>query len=138
MKLRLIAITFTSLAVLGCPAGAFAQSTAASAESVFITASVGVGASLVLTAPLILSVQAVETSARNSNNMRIRATDHEGRPQLVEIPRSTALQLDIHPGDQLTTTPKEGGAMLEKEGKPVAFLMAPANANLTHSHELAQ
>ncbi len=138
MRIKLVAITLTSLAALSCPAASFAQSTAASAESVFITASVGVGASLVLTAPLILSVQAVETASRNSNNMRIRATDHEGRAQVVEIPRATALQLDIHPGDQLTTTPKEGGAMLEKEGKPVAFLMAPANANLTHSHELAQ
>jgi hypothetical protein len=47
-------------------------------------------------------------------------------------------RLNIQPGDQLTTTPKEGGAMLEKQGKPIAFLMAPANANLSHSHALAQ
>jgi hypothetical protein len=86
----------------------------------------------------LLLTKAVETASNNSNYMRVRATDHEGRPQVVEIPRATAQQLDIRPGDQLTTTPKEGGAMLEKQGKPVAFLMAPANANLTHSHELAQ
>ena len=137
MKTKLIGIAVASLAVSYC-ATSSAQSTAASRDSVFVTASVGVGASLILTAPLFLSVQAVETASNNSNNMRIRATDHEGRPQVVEIPRATAQQLDIRPGDQLTTTPKEGGAMLEKQGKPVVFLMAPANANLTHSHELAQ
>jgi len=138
MKTKLFSITFTSLALLSYCAASAAQSTAASRDSVFVTASVGVGASLVLATPLILSVQAIETVSNSSNNIRIRATDHEGRPQVVEIPRVTAQQLDIHPGDQLTTTPKEGGAMLEKKGKPVAFLMAPANANLTHSHELAQ
>jgi hypothetical protein len=138
MKTKLVAISVTSVALLSYAATSFAQSSAASRDSVFVTASVGVGASLILTAPLLLSVKAVETASNNSNYMRVRATDHEGRPQVVEIPRATAQQLDIRPGDQLTTTPKEGGAMLEKQGKPVAFLMAPANANLTHSHELAQ
>ena len=137
MKTKLLVLALSLASVSYCTTSS-AQSTAASRDSVFVTASVGVGASLILTAPLLLSVQAVETASNNSNNMRIRATDHEGRPQVVEIPRATAQQLDIRPGDQLTTTPREGGAMLEKQGKPVAFLMAPANANLTHSHELAQ
>ena len=137
MNAKLVAFAFSLTAVSYC-ATSSAQSTSASTDSVLVTASVGVGGSLILTAPLWLSVSAVEASSNNSNNMRIRATDHEGRPQVVEIPRTTVQQLNIQPGDQLTTTPKEGGAMLEKQGKPIAFLMAPANANLSHSHELAQ
>ena len=45
---------------------------------------------------------------------------------------------NLQPGDKLTVKPAKSGAVLAKNDTPIAFLVTPENAKLSHSHELAR
>lgn len=83
----------------------------------------GSGVALLVSAPLQLSVTAVQESTSSSERM-LRATTPQGQEVEVRLPAAVVRQHNLGPGTQLQVEPTKGGNVLLANGKAIAVVPA--------------
>lgn len=117
---------------------AFADSvTKASQASVLGGLSVVAGSFLVISSPFIVVGGIVNDSAA-PGHARVSVTTADGTKEAVSLPQATVAKAKLAEGDKLTLKATKTGAILSKNETPLAYLVTPENAKLSHSHELAR
>jgi hypothetical protein len=99
--------------------------------------SVVAGSAVVIASPFILVGEVLDTST-TGNRVKVRVTSDQGRQDTIELPKDAVAKAHLQRGDRLTVKPSASGAVLAKNDIPIAFMVPPENAKLSHSHELAR
>lgn len=99
--------------------------------------SVMIGSVVVIASPFIIVGEVLDASARG-NRVAVRVKTDKGAQETIELPKEAVAKADLQPGDKLTVKPAKSGAVLAKNDTPIAFMVTPENAKLSHSHELAR
>ncbi|MDO8414812.1 MAG: STM0539 family protein [Agitococcus sp.] len=130
-----IAIFLTSLSLFSSAAIADSVTRASQASALgglsMVTGSLGVMAS-----PIILVSDVLDTVVKSST-MRVEVTTATGAKEIIVLPRGIVEKTQLKKEDELAMQPAKSGALLTKNGVPLAYVVTPANANLTRSYELA-
>lgn len=99
--------------------------------------SVLLGSALVIASPFIIVGEVVDASSKG-DRVALRVKTDQGKTDTLELPKDVVAKAQVRPGDKLTVTPSKAGAVLAKNDTPIAFLVTPENAKLSHSRELAR
>jgi hypothetical protein len=99
--------------------------------------SVLVGSAVVIASPFIIVGEVLDAST-TGNRVAVRVKTDAGKQETIELPKEAVAKADLRPGDKLTVKPAKSGAVLAKNDTPIAFMVTPENAKLSHSHELAR
>jgi hypothetical protein len=120
------------------PAIASAGSTIGASElSVLGGVSMVAGPLLVLASPVLLVSNVLEASA-NAGKIKVEVTTDKGAKETIELPRAVVEKANLKAGDKLSVKPARSGALLSKNGTPLAYMVTPENAKLSRSHALAR
>lgn len=132
--MKRFAMTIIALALL--PGLSHAELVSPSEVSALGGLSVVVGSAVVIASPFIVVGEVLDASS-SGNNVRVQVKTEQGKAETVELPKAAVAKANLQPGDKLTVKPVKSGAILAKNETPIAFLVTPENAKLSHSHALA-
>jgi hypothetical protein len=91
----------------------------------------------VIVSPFLIVGEVLDTST-TGNRVAVRVKTDAGKQETIELPKEAVAKANLQPGDKLTVKPAQSGAVLAKNDTPIAFMVTPENAKLSHSHELAR
>lgn len=133
---------FVAVTLLACslaPALSHAQHSTANASqfSAMGGLSMLVGSAVVIASPFIIVGEVLDAST-TGKRVTVRVKTDQGKQDTLELPKEAVAKANLQPGDKLTVKPAQAGAVLAKNDTPIAFLVTPENAKLSHSHELAR
>jgi hypothetical protein len=135
MSMKRLAATFFSLAL----ASGLAQAGHAPNASELSTSgslTVVIGSAIVIAAPFVLVGEVLDASSA-ANHVTVHVRTGQGQQETIELPKEAVAKAKLQTGDRLTVKPSASGAVLAKNDTPIAFMVQPENAKLSHSHELA-
>jgi hypothetical protein len=121
------------------PALSHAETTGAKASEYSLLGglSVLVASSVIIESPFLVVGKVLDSSSKN-NQVDVRVETDQGKAETLALSKDAAAKANLQAGDKLTVKPAKSGAILAKNGTPIAFMVTPENAKLSHSHELAR